>query len=126
VFKELTDKDPKQADSQDSMALVPFETKEVKVVDRMREKYFRRVEEVMQEHNNLEFKVRKERPFSSANHFAIKSYQNKTSLELGTYQSPNSGFFITNPEHDTSCIKETTLALPAPSLKQKLQERLTN
>jgi len=37
---------------------------------------------------------------------AIKNYQNKTSLELGTIQSPNSvknlGFFITNPDHETS------------------------
>lgn len=101
------------SEASESYALVPFEetTKEVKVIDRTREKYLRRVGEVLGENKTLEAQAHKER-YSSA--LAIKEFQNKTRLELGLSQSPDRGFFITNPEHETS-VNQPILALPMPS-----------
>lgn len=89
-------------------ALVPYQPPDPLAVDRMREKYFRRVKEVLQEQKSLDAKSRKDRPFSTTTTLAIKSYQNKAAVELGKSQQ---GFFITNPELETSCMKP--LALPA-------------
>jgi hypothetical protein len=95
-----------EEDGEVTTALVLFagEQKEIEIIDRRKEKYLKRVNEVMQEHMNLELKAKKERPFSSAN-LAIKQYQNKASIELGTSKSPQKGFFITNPEHDISVMQ---------------------
>jgi hypothetical protein len=68
------------SEASESQALVPYEeaSKEVKIVDRTREKYLRRVSEVLGENKNLEAHAQKDRQQHQTTALAIKGFQNKT------------------------------------------------